>query len=157
MGRKDRKQILWTDEMDEALLKEVVRLGPFEVGHDKVTATWAKAAVAMHEYDPNLSGCICQARCDTILHDFARDIQASMRASGVYEDDDDMTMFKQDLLDMREYSKSKRTRKRENALAKHSASLYFARLNRTYGMAHGADAALAALGMLISRGLVPRV
>ncbi|RHZ14318.1 hypothetical protein DYB28_009297 [Aphanomyces astaci] len=37
-----------------------------------------------------------------------------MRASGVYEDDDDMTKLKQDVLDMREDSKSKRTRKREN-------------------------------------------
>ncbi|RHY18034.1 hypothetical protein DYB25_007124 [Aphanomyces astaci] len=37
-----------------------------------------------------------------------------MRASGVYKDDDDMTKLKQDVLDMREDSKSKRTRNREN-------------------------------------------
>ncbi|KAF0694077.1 Aste57867_15016 [Aphanomyces stellatus] len=113
MGAKNRKQVLWTDEMDEALLKEVVRLGPYEVGHGKVTATWTKAALAMHDYDPNITGRACQARCDLLLEEFAQGNRDSLRVSGVDEDEDDLVKLKQDVQDRRDDAKDRRTKKRE--------------------------------------------
>ncbi|RLO05796.1 hypothetical protein DYB28_004861 [Aphanomyces astaci] len=103
-----------TEDMDEALLKEVVRLGPYEVGHGKVTATWTKAALVMHEFDLNISARACQTRCDTMLHKFSQDNQRCMRASGVEEDDDDIVKLKQDILDRRDDAKMRRTRKRDS-------------------------------------------
>ncbi|RHZ01734.1 hypothetical protein DYB35_002254 [Aphanomyces astaci] len=114
MGRKNQKQVMWTEEMDEALLKEVVRLGPYEVGHGKVTATWQQAAASLHDFDPTISGRSCQARCDTILHDFSQENQQSLRASGVDEDEDDVVKLKQDILDRRDDAKVRRVRKWES-------------------------------------------
>ncbi|KAF0729939.1 hypothetical protein Ae201684P_014141 [Aphanomyces euteiches] len=86
--------------MDEALLKEVVRLGPYEVGHGNVMAAWNKAALAMSDFDSALTGRSCQAKCDNLLASFERSNKASLRASG-------------DILDGREEIRQRKIRKRD--------------------------------------------
>ncbi|CAK4081501.1 unnamed protein product [Aphanomyces euteiches] len=112
MGVKNKKQVVWTQEMDEALLKEVVRIGPYETCHGNVQAAWSKAALAMNDFDPSISGRACQARCDNLLLAFEKENKVSMRAPGVDEDEDDVVKLKQDILDRREDYRQRKIRKR---------------------------------------------
>ncbi|CAK4313723.1 unnamed protein product [Aphanomyces euteiches] len=115
MGKRDAKQVQWTEEVDELTLKEIVRMCPYESPHGKVAVAWSLIAQSLHEFDASISGRACQDHCEKILHEFAKDSRMLQRGSGIEEDESDLVKLKQDVIDRREAAVAEKASKKRKS------------------------------------------
>jgi hypothetical protein len=104
MGKAMHKQLSWNDEMDLGLLREVVRVEPYDGEYGTLTARWKTIAATLSAcYDTDIPYRSARERYDCMVEAFkASDKAQRLRGTGSAEDVTEQVQLLQDLVDRRE-------------------------------------------------------
>jgi hypothetical protein len=82
-SKKRKTQVRFDDADDDALLKEILAVNPFQVERGGKTVAWAKVAAALALY---VDARRCRERCTLMLSEFKVKMAKSAAASGIDEE-----------------------------------------------------------------------
>ncbi|RHY22922.1 hypothetical protein DYB32_009357 [Aphanomyces invadans] len=115
MGKPMQKQLAWSAEMDLALLREVLRVEPYDGEYGTLTLRWKTVAANISAcFDVELPHRSARDHYEAMLETFkATDKAQRLWGTGSEEEDSEQVQLLQDLVDRREAKDEEKKTKKE--------------------------------------------